>query len=172
MIDQVCAEGRWLETPHYIPTPAWEHALESAGNCLPVSPYTACAPVAQNFGVCPGHLLLVVCKGAEVTGWCRVFPEKISEGEGQLSLEIGLGLLPAYRNQGIGTRLVALAVEWARWRNCAVLEAWTRPDNRSAQRVLAKNGFDFWSAPPKALRASPGLPNPPFGNLRLGKRIH
>lgn len=171
VIDAVCAEGRWLETPRYVPTPAWEHALHNAGECPPAPANAELTRYPWKDGSCPGHLLLVACSGGEVIGWCRTFPEKSPGGNWVNTVEIGLGLLPAYRNQGIGTRLVAHSVSWAYRMGFETIEAWTRPYNQPAQRVFVKNGFALWSAPTTVMRIPPGLPKPPTGNLRLGRRI-
>ena len=59
-INIVCAEGRWLHTPRYLPTPAWEHSLAEPE--------------------CECHLLMVVVDGPKIVGWCRIFPEDDGRG--------------------------------------------------------------------------------------------
>jgi len=118
-INAVCAEGRWMRTLRYEPTPAWEHALNAAD--------------------CPDHLLLVVQDGAQIIGWCRTFPAHCHNGDATASL--GVGLLPDYRNRGIGAALVRASLSWARNAGLARITLTTRPDNHHAMHVFRKCGF-------------------------------
>ncbi len=116
IIGILCSERHWMHTTHFEPTPAWEHALAEPE--------------------CPCHLLLVACDGEEPIGWCRAFPtERTGEAE------IGIGLLPPYRNRGLGTRMLQRAIEWARKQGLERLVLTTRDDNHHAIHVFAKCGF-------------------------------
>ncbi len=84
-----------MATRRFEPTPAWLHALD--------------APA------CLCHLLLVVEDNGQVVGWCRIFPKL--EGD---SAEIGLGLLPGYRDLGYGQELMSQAFSWVTGRGLAV----------------------------------------------------
>ena len=124
VIDAVCAEGRWMKTDRFEPTPVWEHALADPG--------------------CPCHLLLVAVDGTRITGWCRVFPTG-DNGEG----EIGIGLLAPYRNQGLGTRMLRRAVKWAKEHHFTRLKLTTRADNTRAIRVFKRCGFVITASTPE-----------------------
>jgi len=103
-----------MRTPRFEPTPAWEHALARPD--------------------CPCHLLLVAEEGANVVGWCRLFPT--DEG----ALELGIGVLGPYRRRGIGRALLGAALEWASARGMPVVLE-TRTDNAPAIRLFTGSGF-------------------------------
>jgi len=113
-IDAVCAEGV-MRTRCFEPTPAWRHALGEPG--------------------CACHLLLIASDGQRVVGWCRLFP---AEGSG--GLELGIGVLGAYRCQGVGKALLLAALEWAD-RGGAEVMLQTRPDNHPAVQLFDHYGF-------------------------------
>lgn len=114
-VDAVCAEGHWMHTSCFEPTPMWEHALAEPG--------------------CPCHLLLIADCGGHVVGWCRVFPIDGTKGE------VGIGLLPLHRGKGLGTRLLREVVSWAERRGLYRLVALTRHDNIPALRLFRSRGF-------------------------------
>lgn len=119
-INAVCAEGRWMRTLRYEPTPAWEHALNDAD--------------------CPEHLLLVVEDAARIVGWCRTFPTSCQNGS-SMQASLGIGLVPAFRDRGIGTALVRTSLDWARGAGLARITLTARPDNQRALHVFRKCGF-------------------------------
>lgn len=117
VIDAVCAESRWMRTPRFEPTPAWEHAL--------ASPHCSC------------HLLLIASDRKEVlTGWCRLFPTDLA-GE----VEVGIGLLARGHGQGLGGRLLRQAIAWASRRALSRLILTTQSGNRPALHLFHKSGF-------------------------------
>ena len=116
VINVVCAEGRWMCTRCYEPTPAWEHALDQPN--------------------CTCHRLLVTTVHNRIIGWCRVFPESTSA-----IANVGIGLLPAYRNRGWGTLLLRSAVSWACQAGFERLCLTVRNDNGRAQYLFRKFGF-------------------------------
>jgi len=118
VINSVCGEGRWMRTAHYVPTPEWEHAFVNT--------------------TCPRHLLAIAEVDGIVAGWIRMFPPIECQRD---EIELGIGLLPPFRDEGMGTRMVMAALHWAadagyRW---TILT--TRPDNLRAIHVFAKCGF-------------------------------
>lgn len=117
-INAVCAEGRWMRTLRYEPTPAWEHALRDTD--------------------CPRHLLLVATDGPQVVGWCRLFPQ--GRADGQVAT-LGIGLLAPYRDQGLGTAMVRWATRWAADSNFKQVTLTTRADNQRAIHVFHNCGF-------------------------------
>ena len=82
---------------------------------------------------------IVAADGAAVVGWCDVVPvpRPIFAHVGTL----GMGLLPAYRSQGIGTRLMALAIEASRANGLERVELAVFADNLRARRLYEKMGF-------------------------------
>ena len=105
-----------MRTTHFEPTPAWQHALTEPD--------------------CPHHLLLVAYDGERPIGWCRAFPTDPLE-----EAEIGIGLLPSYRDQGIGTNMVKRTLNWACGQSLTRLMLTTRDDNYRAIHVFEKCGF-------------------------------
>jgi ribosomal protein S18 acetylase RimI-like enzyme len=119
-IDVVCAEGRWMSTPHLQPTPAWVHALEKTA--------------------CPSHLLLVAEDARHIAGWCRLFPS--SECNGHVNAaELGIGLLPEYRGRGLGRAFVNHALNWAAAAGIEHITLITRADNSRALRLFRRFAF-------------------------------
>lgn len=118
-INAVCAEGRWMRTERFEPTPSWQHALEDPA--------------------CSRHCLLVVEDRDRIVGWCRALPSecktKVNEAE------LGIGLLAPYRNQGVGTKLVHCALDWAKKANLPCLWLRTQKSNTRARRVFKRCGF-------------------------------
>ncbi|MBU1662350.1 MAG: GNAT family N-acetyltransferase [Chloroflexi bacterium] len=110
-INIVCAEGRWMRTLCYEPTPAWEHALAEPD--------------------CKCHLLLVAMDEEKIVGWCRAFPD-----EGGQGAEIALALLLGHRGHGIGQDMLESTVKWAIKLCLTHLRLWTRLDNKRAIRLF------------------------------------
>ncbi|MCX7841218.1 MAG: GNAT family N-acetyltransferase, partial [Anaerolineae bacterium] len=116
-INSVCAEGRWMETRRYEPTPSWEHALQTQD--------------------CPYHLLLVLDNGERIVGWCRVFPDTQTSKQAN----VAIGLLAEYRGRGWGTKMFQQAMEWAFQQGFTRLYLTTRASNTRAIRLFNKFGF-------------------------------
>lgn len=113
-IDAVCVEGK-MYTDQFQPTLEWDYVLQG----FPVS----------------GHWLFLEVVKERIVGWCRLFPAE--EGE----LELGIGLLKSYRNQGRGTRMVRQALRWAKAQGYRRVVLSTRMDNEVALHVFTKCGF-------------------------------
>ncbi len=65
-----------------------------------------------------------------------------------------IAVLPAYRGQGIGGKLLRAAAEGAKKRGCAFITLEVRESNKAAIRLYEKNGFsvagmrkNFYSSP-------------------------
>jgi RimJ/RimL family protein N-acetyltransferase len=119
-IDAVCGEGRWMSTTRFEPTESWLHAL--------AEPRCSC------------HSLLVVEDAKKIVGWCRLFPR---EDTGMQETILGIGLLPAYRDRGIGTALVRQSLEWARDVGHGQVQLTTHPGNARAIHVFSRCGFSY-----------------------------
>jgi len=85
-----------------------------------------------------GHPFLVAVDGHAV-GWCDVvpLPRPLSAHVGAL----GMGLLPTYRGRGIGSRLLAAALEASRACGLERVELTVFADNDRARRLYLKMGF-------------------------------
>ena len=90
---------------------------------------------------------IVAADGAAIVGWCDVVPvpRPIFAHIGTL----GMGLWPAYRSQGVGTRLMALAIEASRASGLERVELAVFADNQRARRLYAKMGFTVESTRPR-----------------------
>lgn len=118
-INQVCTDTPWMSTRSFIPTSAWLHAMEVDD--------------------CRYHWLLVVESNGEVVGWCRSFPQDCKTSP--FAAELGIGLLPQYRNQGIGTELVIRCLEWAEATGLHKVDLTVSAGNSIATHVFIKCGF-------------------------------
>ena len=112
VIDSVCEEGKWMHTAHFEPTEQWIQVLTES-NC--------------------GHKLLVAINDDSIIGWCRIFIR------GQAG-DLGIGILKAYRNHGVGTRLLQVAMNWAREHDLVVTLS-CRTENLRALHLFEKIGF-------------------------------
>jgi RimJ/RimL family protein N-acetyltransferase len=81
----------------------------------------------------------VALDGSRVVGWADVFspwqPALAHTGT------LGIGVLPEYRGQGIGTRLLSEVFRKARTKSVTRIELEARSDNHGAIRVYERAGF-------------------------------
>ena len=84
-----------------------------------------------------GYPQLVVLSGGEVVGWCDVTPKPrpIYAHSGVL----GMGLLPPFRGQGIGKRLMSQALAAARAFGLQRVELTVRENNKNAIALYQKH---------------------------------
>ena len=77
--------------------------------------------------------------GEEVVGWADIFPHtrKTVDHRGML----GMGVLPPYRGQGIGSFLLKEVIELARTRGLEKVELEVYASNIGAQALYKKFGF-------------------------------
>lgn len=119
-INTVCAEGQWMSTLRFEPTPAWRHALQATA--------------------CPHHQLLVAEDAGRIVGWCRLFPlAGCSEENGKI--DVGIGLLPQYRGLGLGKRLLHQGLDWAIDAGLGQAILTTKADNVRAIHLFRQCGF-------------------------------
>jgi ribosomal protein S18 acetylase RimI-like enzyme len=87
-----------------------------------------------------GHPLFVVVSAGEVIGWCDVTPKErpIYAHVGVL----GMGLLPQFRGQGIGTDLIRRSLAAARAFGFRRVELTVRENNTNAIALYNKIGFE------------------------------
>jgi RimJ/RimL family protein N-acetyltransferase len=84
----------------------------------------------------PWTLVLVAITAGEVIGYLTAV------GSERDPAEIGLGVARAWRGRGVGTRLVATAIEWGRGRGVHKLAAEVFPHNEPTLHLFNKLGFE------------------------------
>jgi ribosomal protein S18 acetylase RimI-like enzyme len=86
-----------------------------------------------------GNAQFAALSDGEVVGWCDASPKRlpIHRHVGVL----GMGLLPAFRGQGIGRRLLEGTLEAARGNGLTRVELTVREDNSGAIALYEKVGF-------------------------------
>lgn len=120
-INAVCAEGLWLATDCYVPTPQWEEVLHHPDDAV-------------------ASLLLVPQMAGEVGGWCRVFPYTSGSKAAHVA-DIGIGVLQPLRGLGIGTALLECAMDWACQHGFEKLTASSFATNLRALNLFQKMSF-------------------------------
>ena len=96
----------------------------------------ALRPLAEHpFHTGEGGFLVV--QDGVVVGECGWFGPPDEDGE----VEIGYGLTPSARGQGLGTASVALLLDWVRARGARTVRAEVLPGNLPSLRLLAGLGF-------------------------------
>jgi RimJ/RimL family protein N-acetyltransferase len=86
-----------------------------------------------------GHPQVVAVVAGQVVGWCdiRRHPQPTHAHCGTL----GMGIIPGYRDKGLGTRLIRAAVGQARERGFHRVELHVHADNLRAIALYEKVGF-------------------------------
>jgi ribosomal protein S18 acetylase RimI-like enzyme len=97
-----------------------------------------------------GHPQWVALSAGEVVGWCDVTPKTrpIYAHGGVL----GIALLPPFRGQGIGKRLILRTLEAARAFGLSRVELTVRENNASAIALYKRVGFDVEGLQRRAVR--------------------
>ena len=81
----------------------------------------------------------VALQDTSVVGWCDIQP---AFGQARKHVGIlGIGLLPAFRDRGIGTELLSTAIAAAWARGLTRIELTVREDNANAKRLYERLGF-------------------------------
>jgi ribosomal protein S18 acetylase RimI-like enzyme len=104
------------------------------------------APPAETFrsfvqdNISQGYAEFVALADGEVVGWCDTLPKRlpIHRHVGVL----GMGLLRAYRGQGIGRRLLQRTLDAARAAGLSRVELTVREDNAGALALYERFGFE------------------------------
>jgi len=86
-----------------------------------------------------GYPQLVARAAGEVVGWCDVTP-KSGPIDARIGM-LGMGLLPQFRHQGIGSRLMVRALGDARAFGFSRVELTVYRSNANAIRLYEKAGF-------------------------------
>ncbi len=97
------------------------------------------APPPNN--IAKGYPHWVVLSDGEVVGWCDVVPKPrpVHAHVGVL----GMALLPEFRGQGVGERLMRRTLEAARVFGLHRVELTVREDNKNAIALYRKIGFEI-----------------------------
>jgi ribosomal protein S18 acetylase RimI-like enzyme len=86
-----------------------------------------------------GNLLLVALLGGEVVGWVTLFR---SQAEFMRhTAQLGIGVVQDYRGIGLGSALMAYALEWAAEQGIEKVSLGVRSSNQRAQVLYHKLGF-------------------------------
>lgn len=120
IINRVAGRERSLQTEKYVPTPVWEQLLEVGLERK------------------SGSMLLVVCDEEDLVGFGRLSSEE--QGE-RCTGNVGIVLLPEYRSQGIGTKILKFIVGISPRFNYAHLTANILFDNEISLRLFRGQGF-------------------------------
>lgn len=89
--------------------------------------------------IAKGYPQLVVRAAGEVVGWCDVTP-KSGPIDARIGV-LGMGLLPQFRHQGIGSRLMDRALAAARAFGFSRVELTVYRSNDNAIRLYERAGF-------------------------------
>jgi ribosomal protein S18 acetylase RimI-like enzyme len=93
------------------------------------------------YNIAQGYPQLVVLSAGEVVGWCDVLP-KSGPVHAHVGV-LGVALLPEFRGQGLGGRLLRQTLDAARTFGLHRVELTVRQDNRSAIALYRKIGFEI-----------------------------
>lgn len=98
--------------------------------------------------IAKGNPQFVALAGSDVVGWCDIsrhaFPSHAHAGK------LGMGIIPSYRGQGLGRRLVGATLQAARDAGIERVELSVHADNIRAVRSMRRSVLSG-----RALRADP-----------------
>lgn len=94
-----------------------------------------------------GYPQFVALSGGDVVGWCDVTP-KSGPIDARIGV-LGMGLLPQFRHQGLGQRLMAAVLEAARQVGFSRVELTVYRGNTNAIRLYQKAGFLLKAVQPR-----------------------
>lgn len=120
VINRVAAEGGFLQAGRFFPTLDWEKVLDEGTDQR------------------SGRLLLVARWHNSLAGFCRLFPAEKNE---RATGNVGIVLLPEYRQKRAGTRLVELVIAAAPAYGYETLTADIFEDNFISLRLFRRQGF-------------------------------
>lgn len=122
-VARAVVDGTALDLPH---APDWPHP-DSAD---------ALRPLADHPQEHVGGTFLVLADGV-VVGDCGWFGPPDADG----AVEIGYGLAPSARGQGLATEAVRQLVAWVREQGATTVRAEVLPGNEPSLRLLGRLGF-------------------------------
>jgi L-amino acid N-acyltransferase YncA len=124
LINRVAGERRYLQTDCYRPTTSWERLLRVG--------YDAKA----------GMALIVLTHSHEIIGIGRLFADSLHTSLCPIG-NLGLVLTPAWRDMGLGTKLLLTLIAIARRLGYFYLRADILQSNQRSSRLFQKFGFEI-----------------------------
>ncbi len=121
-INAVCAEEIYLQTDRFVSNQQWEAVLHH--------------PEAV-----PDHLILIAELDSTIIGMVNVFPGSCGSKD-KHTADLGIQVLAEYRNQGVGTRLLSKALEWACKQSYEKVTLSVFSTNECAIHLYEKFGFE------------------------------
>jgi RimJ/RimL family protein N-acetyltransferase len=106
---------------------------------LSAPPLTATREFSRALMSGAGVQMVAVTEDERVVGWCDIVRVPM-EGFGHTG-RLGMGLIPAYRGQGIGRRLAQAAIDTARAAGMERIELEVLASNVTAIKLYEKLGF-------------------------------
>lgn len=97
------------------------------------------------------HPQFVAEADGKVVGWCDVMPARANTTHSHCGT-LGIGILPAFRGQGLGRRLMTAAIDKARAKGLTRIELTVRTDNLNAIALYKKLGFEMEGTKKNAVR--------------------
>jgi RimJ/RimL family protein N-acetyltransferase len=124
--------------------PGFHAALDAVSREKRFLAWTEAPPIESTFdfirsNISNGIPQVVALDGELVVGWCDIEPHPRATRRHVGTL--GMGLLPAYRGKGIGTRLIKAALDRARSRGMEKVELEVFGTNEPAIALYRKMGF-------------------------------
>jgi len=121
-ICSVCAEKIFLPTDNFLPTNEWQKVLD------------------QFVDEDGGNLLIVAQVGEDIVGHLRLFPMWFG-AKGRHVGEIGIVIVQAWRERGIGKAMLAYALDWAQFAKFQKLTASVFATNSRAINLFLLYNF-------------------------------
>lgn len=125
--------------------PGFREALDTVAREQKFLSFLEAAPLEQirHFvlnNIKQGHPQFVVVAGEEIAGWCDVLPNPRRTANAHCAT-LGMGLLPNYRGQGIGRKLMQRAFDAALAFGFTRIELTVRETNVNAIALYKNFGF-------------------------------
>jgi len=118
-INAVCNEGIYLVPSYFAMPERWRRILAVGGDLH-------------------NDLIVVAETDGRVVGHGRMFT---TSGTSAHVADLGMALIAEYRNQGIGTRMIAYLLDWARYEGLHKVTLGVFASNQQAIHVYEKFGF-------------------------------
>ena len=97
---------------------------------------------------------LVAVDGERVVGWAAVYG--VDMPSRRHCVDLGMGLLPEYREVGLGTKMLARLLKMCRGKFDSVFLTVIRK-NKRARKLYRKMGFEPWGGIKKAIKLAYGF---------------
>jgi L-amino acid N-acyltransferase YncA len=120
-INQVCTEGGAFVTDRFVPTPTWQSVLQSPEQL-------------------PNHLVVVAEFDGVFAGSGRLFPGP-AHSYYQHVVELGMFVLPPFRQKGIGRALLKWMCDWADSQSYERITLAVFAKNQAAFNLYQSTGF-------------------------------